>query len=76
MDERKDPPPPEDSAPRAVAAASRLSPIQQAWGDYVDHATRCPICRSVDGGRCDDAERLHHAYEAEGKTAYRRLGNT
>jgi hypothetical protein len=58
-------PPPEPGSAEPdliVSVGGDLSLPQQAWGRYVGHATTCPRCRSLDAGKCDDAERLHRAY--------------
>jgi hypothetical protein len=75
VDERKDQPPEAGSHP-PIVSVSRLSPVQEAWGAYVDHATHCPACRSRDGGRCETAETLHRLYEQLGDSASRKLGET
>lgn len=75
MDERRDtPPPPESRAPVIASAGSRLSPVQQAYAHYVDHATRCPACRDIDQ-ECGDAEALWRAYRVQGDQAYQRLAD-
>lgn len=64
----------EGGRPALVASgASKLSPVQEAWGAYVGHATRCPDCRSLGGGPCERAEELYRAFGAAGVDAYRRL---
>jgi hypothetical protein len=64
------PPPPRSYPPRPlVAAASRLSPLQQAYSDYTRHASSCLVCRDVDAGPCPSAERLWKAYRAIGDDA-------
>ncbi|WP_159062967.1 hypothetical protein [Streptomyces scabiei] len=74
MNEPTDPPPGPDSTPPVIAVGTAgLSPVQQAWSDYVGHATRCSLCRSTGAGKCEEAERLHHAYSQCGKQAYERL---
>ncbi|MFF9118219.1 hypothetical protein ACF09Y_21915 [Streptomyces massasporeus] len=62
MDEGRDTPDPGGSGP-AVAAGVRLSEVQEAYGRYTEHATRCWGCRAIDE-RCDEGERLHRAYRA------------
>lgn len=75
MDERRDPPPqPGSERAPIVAAASALSPIQQAWGRFVHHVTvTCARCRDIDQTRCDDAEQLYRAWRELTEDAYRRL---
>jgi hypothetical protein len=72
MTERREPPAEPGSHP-PIASATELAPPQKAWGAYVDHATRCDTCRSLDAGRCETAETLHRAYQAAGSEAYRQL---
>lgn len=61
MDERRDPEPPAERRPAVIAAAaSKLSPVQQAWQRYVDHSLYdCDVCRAVDGSPCKPAEDLY-----------------
>ena len=73
MDERRDTDPAAGSRP-PLAARVRLSPVQEAWARYVDHALACLSCRSLGAGRCVTAERLHQAYEEQADGAFRRLG--
>lgn len=74
MDERRDSEPSEGSHPRRpIAAAVALSPVQQAWGRYVNHATSCACCKDVDRDRCEDAELLYRAWREHTDLAYRRL---
>jgi hypothetical protein len=72
MDERRDPPPADESS-RPVAAGVHLSPLQEAYAAYVDHATRCDSCRSLRASECDMAGELWRAYRASGAEAFRRL---
>ena len=74
MDERRDQPlEPEAGVPLPIAASTRLSPVQEAWGAYTGHATHCDTCRSRDGGRCERAESLYRAYEQLSSAATRQL---
>jgi hypothetical protein len=74
MDERRDPPPEPGTRPALIASGtSKLSPVQQAWGAYADHATHCLQCRDIDAERCQIAEQLHRAYEALSDDAFREL---
>jgi hypothetical protein len=75
VDERRDPPPEPGSGPPVIASVAKLSPIQQAWSDYVDHGLKCPKCRTLDAGPCGEAERLHSAFQAAGDTAFERLAD-
>jgi hypothetical protein len=65
VDEPKDPEPAAERRPTLiVAAASRLSPVQQAWRRYVHHSLyECDVCRRVDGSPCATAEELYRAYQ-------------
>jgi len=73
VDERREPPPEPVTRPPVIVSAARLSPLQQAYSRYVTHTTECPGCRDIDSGRCEESERLWHAYRAQGDEAYRRL---
>lgn len=75
MEERRDPEADAVTGPPVIASVAKLSPIQQAWSDYVDHGLSCKQCRSLDGGRCSDAERLHGDYVKAGNQAYERLAD-
>ncbi|MGW1160337.1 hypothetical protein ACWD48_19395 [Streptomyces sp. NPDC002519] len=72
MDESRDTPAEPETRPPAVVAATRLSPLQEAYGDYATHALRCPRCRDVDQ-RCDEAGRLWRAYWVKATEAVRGL---
>lgn len=78
MDERRDKQPqPEPGAqppPLIASGTSRLSPVQEAWGAYVDHSLHCDMCRSRDAGSCGEASRLHRVYEEAGGAAFKKLG--
>lgn len=74
VDEPRDQPAAEPERAPQIPASTKLSPLQEAWGAYVEHATHCPVCRSPDAGRCDEAEELYRAYEQQGDAAYRKLG--
>ena len=75
VDEPRDQQPDDGSRTRPpVAAAVALSPVQQAWGRYVHHATACVCCRDVDRGRCETAEMLYRAWREGTDQAYRQLG--
>jgi hypothetical protein len=74
MGERRDPQPGPGSGKPALAAVVRLSPLQEAWGRFVEHATRCEICRSVDTDPCRTAGSLYRAFEEMSTDAFRRLG--
>lgn len=73
MDEPTDPGGEPDSRPPVIAAATRLSPLQEAWGAYTGHATTCAGCRDIDRGRCTTGEGLYRTYQQHGEQAYERL---
>lgn len=75
MDERRDPQPAPEGDGRIVSVAGRLSPMQQAWSDYVDHGLKCSQCRSLEAGRCGDAERLHRIYSETSNDAFDQLAD-
>lgn len=74
MDERREPQLPAQGARPPLAAASRLSPVQQAYGAYTGHAVACPACRDVDR-TCPAAERLWKAYQSVAAEAYEQLAD-
>ncbi|MFF4489393.1 hypothetical protein ACFY0F_23340 [Streptomyces sp. NPDC001544] len=76
MDERRDtPPPPETRRPAALATGlGQLSPVQQAYADYVEHAHRCDDCRDIDS-RCMAGDGLWRAYRERTDGAYRQLAD-
>ncbi|MFH8804031.1 hypothetical protein ACH4F6_31335 [Streptomyces sp. NPDC017936] len=74
MDERRDPPPAPQPGRPILAAATRLSPLQQAYAAYTDHAVSCDACRDVDR-TCAEAEALWRAYRAIGDDACERLAS-
>lgn len=74
MDERRDPQRGTQAARPPLAAATRLSPIQQAYGAYTGHAVACPACRDVDR-TCGTADRLWKAYQEAGVEAYDKLSD-
>ncbi|MFG2352555.1 hypothetical protein [Streptomyces sp. NPDC048521] len=70
MDERRPEPAAADQSVRA-----ELSPLQQAWAAYRTHTAGCLVCRSVDGGRCEEALGLWRVHRDECDAAYRRLAD-
>jgi len=74
MGERRDEPPAEGSRPDLIAATTRLSPVQEAYGASIAHALACTKCRDIDRARCVDGDRLWHAYLEIADEAYRQLG--
>ena len=73
MDERRDLQPAADSGPPLVAANTRLTPVQEAWGDYARHQLHCPQCADVDTGPCPTAGQLRQEWESITRDAFRRL---
>jgi hypothetical protein len=74
MDEGRQPPGDNESTrPPLVTVNSPLSPLQQAYAAYAQHATRCLVCRDVDAGPCLKAEQLWKAYRVIGDDACDRL---
>ena len=65
MGERSPEPP---AAERARTA--KLSPLQRAWVAYREHTAGCDRCRTVDGGRCEEALRLWRAHRDLCDAAY------
>jgi hypothetical protein len=63
MDDSKGDHPATGTRPGLIASGAQLSPPQEAWGAYVDHATHCTGCRSRDAGKCAEAETLYRAYQ-------------
>ena len=73
MDERRDPPPDgQDRAPLA-SAASRLTPVQEAYAAYTEHAIACHECRDP-GSSCEVAGVLWRTYMAIANRAARQVG--
>jgi Fe-S oxidoreductase len=62
VDERKDQPAgSERRRPPAVAAATRLPPVQEAYAEYASHATRCTACRDIEQS-CLAGNELHRTW--------------
>ena len=59
--------------PALIASATRLSPMQEAYGGYTRHALGCPACTDVDSGRCSEGEQLWRDYHEISDQAYRKL---
>jgi hypothetical protein len=77
VDEPRDTQPPPGRRAPIAAATSRLSPVQEAWGRFVQHVTKeCPTCRDIDVPNCGEAERLHRAWRAEDAEADQRLNGS
>ena len=72
MDERRDQQADVQPARPPLAAASRLSPVQQAYAAYTGHAIRCDACRDVDR-TCAEAGELWKTYRAVSDAAYVQL---
>jgi hypothetical protein len=76
MDERRDIPAPAGSSRQPiVAAASELSPVQQAWGEYATHYQSCKTCPDVDAGPCPTAESLYGAWRGLASEACQQIAD-
>ncbi|MFJ7963101.1 hypothetical protein [Streptomyces sp. NPDC096324] len=64
MDERREQPPGAVTRPPVIVSGARLSPLQEAWSKYVDHAIACADCRHIGRGRCEESDGLYRAYQA------------
>lgn len=76
MEQRKDEQAQPESGPPSsglIASGAELAPPQEAWGAYVDHATHCQGCRSLDVGRCEEAATLYRAYQEADAEALRQF---
>lgn len=63
VDDSRDRQPAREPAARLVPPNIRLTPVQEAWSDYVTHSLyRCNTCRAADGTACDTAEDLYRAF--------------
>lgn len=71
MGERREQPAPAGRWP-AIAAATRLSPVQEAYAEYVRHAIRCEACRDIDR-TCLAGEALHKGWRVQADAAFDRL---
>ncbi|MFF9240129.1 hypothetical protein ACF1AL_15020 [Streptomyces sp. NPDC014801] len=71
MDERRDPPPADESS-RPVAVSPLPAP-KAAWAAYVSHCRACSVCRDVDQ-HCDEADRLYQEWQARARRALQELG--
>lgn len=79
MGERRgDQPPPESGLPQPglIAGGVRLTPVQESWGAFIEHATHCDDCRSLDAGPCLTADALYRAYQEADSEAFRRYRGT
>jgi hypothetical protein len=72
VDEPTDHQPAAERRRPAVAAATRLSPVQEAYAEYARHATRCIDCRDIDG-TCGLGTELHRAWRHLATAALDRL---
>ena len=61
---------PEHPAADPPRTTSGLSPVQQAYSDYVRHALACQFCRDVDAGPCATAEQLWQTYRQAYEDAF------
>lgn len=59
--------------PRPAPSAIGLSPVQQAYGDWVTHRLGCMPCRDIDTGDCDQGAALWQAYKDRDREAYQGL---
>lgn len=73
MDEPTNQPAPADSRPPLVAAHTRLTPVQEAWGAYARHQLHCRRCSDLDAGLCPTAGQLRQEWESLTQDAFRRL---
>lgn len=73
MDERRDHQPAADSGSPLVAAHTRLTPVQEAWGAYARHQLHCRRCSDLDAGLCPTAGQLRQEWESLTQDAFRRL---
>ena len=64
VDERREQPPEAVTRPPVIVSGAKLSPLQEAWSDYVDHAIACADCRHIGRARCETSETLYRAYRA------------
>lgn len=69
MDERRGDQPAPESHPPIASAGSELPPVQQAWSRYVNHRLDCKVCRDIDQGPCEEAERRRRAWLAVSNAA-------
>jgi Fe-S oxidoreductase len=58
--------------PPAVAAATRLPPVQEAYADYARHATRCTACRDIEQS-CLAGNDLHRTWRVLANAALDQL---
>ncbi|MFJ4808471.1 hypothetical protein [Streptomyces longwoodensis] len=70
MPEGREQPPTPQACARPAVGISRLSPMQQAYAAYTEHATSCGTCRDPDAGKCETAERLWKAYHETADRAF------
>lgn len=75
MDEGREPPPEQGTRRAAIAAGTRLSPLQESYGAAAAHSLACDWCRDIDRTRCDAGEQLWRAYQEISEAAYRRLAD-
>jgi len=68
VDERREQPPEAVTRPPVIVSGARLSPLQEAWSDYVDHAIACADCRHIGRARCETSDRLYGEYQALAST--------
>jgi hypothetical protein len=73
MDEGRDPAPEQGTRHAPIAAGTRLSPLQEAYGAAATHSLNCDWCRDIDRDRCGEGARLWRVYEEIGDQAYRQM---
>jgi len=73
VDEPRDTQPSQEACAPVVAAASRLSPNQEAYSAYTAHRLKCDNCRDVDTTGCAEADRLRRGWLALAHGAFGQL---
>jgi len=74
MEEGRESPPEQGTRRAAIAAGTRLSPLQEAYSAAATHSLGCDWCRDIDHDRCGVAAQLWQVYEEISAAAYRQLG--
>jgi hypothetical protein len=72
MDEGRDPAAERGSRP-AAAAGVRLSPAQEAYGQYARHFNGCWACRDIDQC-CSIGQQLHRDWREQIEEAAQQIG--
>ena len=76
MDEGRQPPPEDGTRRRPIAAGTRLSPVQEAYGAAAAHSLDCTWCRDIDRDRCSVGDALWSTYLELSDAAYQQLRRT